>query len=60
MHPLGFVSPFLRRVAFCRGWRPAFTHRSFYPLLVPSTNLNLVIGLTLVNDRGAAVSKSAA
>lgn len=34
--------------------RFSMTHRSFFPALLPSVNLNLVIGLTLVNDGGAA------
>ena len=32
------------------------THRSFFPAIVPSVNLNLVIGLTLVNEGGAAAT----
>lgn len=34
--------------------RFSLAHRSFFPLPLPSVNLNLVIGLTLVNDDGVA------
>lgn len=36
--------------------RFTLTHRSFFPTLLPSVNLNLVIGLTLVSDRGRAAT----